>query len=656
MFESMPLKLLSFSITLLLACSTQVSGPRFDPALDGLEVASLSPQTIVPHSVLVVRGESFVGAPWGTPHLVLKGSFDNGSERYLVDFELLATFVDLQTLSIPIDNIFLDRLGSNSGTFEGTVRVDIDSSVDGARHSSEDLSVTIRLEQRLTPVIETLVDEGPLFVNDWLQIGGDGFLLGGNEGSTFAVIEGCFESKESEDCIETKPLELEVSAISEMHRKSLKFAFSPDIAGIRPGLFRGQLTLRNRHANGETLDSASLSVVYDLNKTAVFDLGQDTVSLGQYLTVSGAGFVKNAGDSSTLLEVIAQFTPDDGRPIDIDLIIVPEVMEGRLLRYTINEDDALGQQIGPRYAHGTLSGELRPITAMDSQSVRGEALAFRVDFAPVKQVLHLKFTNQYVEALRAYGLRAMDAEIRQRIAANVLRDFRGINVEVRLSPPQDFSLYSVVEIGGPDPNALGLLGYDNTPGKDTGNNRLHDHIGGVNASTQEDGYPGYGGVFIESLFIFSKHPPWSAGNNRIASDLFDEIFDPVRPDRSGAPVRAADLYGGFVLPATSATCPGSSRQQRIGCATLTLANLVSSTLSHEVGHSLGLANPEGGDSHYLSDGPRRIMDAGSNRPFTERAELEGDGPAEFCVAAYQYLRTILPTTEPQDLANRPGCR
>ena len=33
-----------------------------------------------------------------------------------------------------------------------------------------------------------------------------------------------------------------------------------------------------------------------------------------------------------------------------------------------------------------------------------------------------------------------------------------------------------VDIEGPDPNALGLLGYDNTPGKDVGNQRLFDRI------------------------------------------------------------------------------------------------------------------------------------------------------------------------------------
>ena len=49
------------------------------------------------------------------------------------------------------------------------------------------------------------------------------------------------------------------------------------------------------------------------------------------------------------------------------------------------------------------------------------------------------------------------------------------------------------------------------------------------------------------------------------------------------------------------------------------------------------------------------MDAGGWRPFPERAELQGQGPANFCDDAYEYLRTILPTGEPDDFEGRPSC-
>lgn len=81
--------------------------------------------------------------------------------------------------------------------------------------------------------------------------------------------------------------------------------------------------------------------------------------------------------------------------------------------------------------------------------------------------------------------------------------------------------------------------------------------------------------------------------------------------------------------------------------------MVGSTLSHELGHSLGLADPYGPDFHDAGDAPDRLMDA--DRPFPERAELDGQGPARFCDDEYAYLRLVLPTDAPTDPSPRPGC-
>jgi hypothetical protein len=236
------------------------------------------------------------------------------------------------------------------------------------------------------------------------------------------------------------------------------------------------------------------------------------------------------------------------------------------------------------------------------------------------------------------------------------RDYTTVNVDVRLEPPTDFALYAEVEIAGPDPNGLGLLGYDNTPGKDNGNERLFDRIGGVNATTQEDGFPGYGGVFIESLFAFSEDPEPFAEKIPAADPAFDEIFDPFRPDRGGRPVVAADLAGNAVPVLTSGEgCPATERSQQIACAVWVLGNLIGTTLSHESGHSLGLANPFSEGFHNFSDEPNRLMDSGGDRPFAERAELFGQGPARFCTTEYEYLRQILPTSQAPDPSPRPSC-
>lgn len=49
------------------------------------------------------------------------------------------------------------------------------------------------------------------------------------------------------------------------------------------------------------------------------------------------------------------------------------------------------------------------------------------------------------------------------------------------------------------------------------------------------------------------------------------------------------------------------------------------------------------------------MDGGAARTFTERAELQGDGPGVFCDEDYAYLRSILPTSQPDPLSFRPIC-
>lgn len=642
-------------MTLAIGCGASADRSRFDPALDGLSLLAVDPGVVLPGSVLVLEGRSFVGAPWGEPALVVNGQFDNGDEQYEVRFRTPARFVDLQTLEVDVDEAFFDLLGSNAGEFSGSLHIEIDSAVDSERHASPALEAELSFRSHLTPTLGSLLDRGPIYVNDHITVAAEGLLLGGNEGQSYAEVTGCFVTAEVGPCQPIEGLEIPVTPATPYNRSEASFVFSPDIAGIEFGRFEGQVKLRNRHSSERIEESEARNVVYELSETTVFSLGPAKVSLGQFIDIEGAGFVENGPEASTILKLTGEFTPLKGRPTTIDLILVPDFVEGRKLRYTINEDDALGQLLDLRSTKGTLAGTLVAEISHKGRSVSGQPLEFSIGLAPVKQVIYLNFTPQYLDALRAFGLRATDAAIRDRVAEAVRRDYRTINVDIRLEEPSDFSLYSIVDIGGLDPNGLGLLGYDNTPGKDSGNERLHDHIGGVNAATQEDGFPGYGGVFIESLFVFSEHPGDFAPSVSAADPLFDEIFDSFRPDRGGSPVRAADLTGGVAMPPDGFGCPATERTGQIGCASWTLSNLIGSTISHEIGHSLGLANPDGGNSHHTSNAPNRLMDSGSSRPFDERAELRGAGPGEFCDDAYAYLRRILPTDEADDFAGRPTC-
>ncbi|RME19460.1 MAG: hypothetical protein D6806_18270, partial [Deltaproteobacteria bacterium] len=138
----------------------------------------------------------------------------------------------------------------------------------------------------------------------------------------------------------------------------------------------------------------------------------------------------------------------------------------------------------------------------------------------------------------------------------------------------------------------------------------------------------YGGVFLSSFLLFS---PKSENSMPIADPLFDEAFEQFMPERGGRPVEAGEL-------------PGGPRADAIRRAIHALGSMVGNTISHEWGHTLGLAYGWGPEDvfHNLEPGPNQIMDAGAYRPFAERAELNGQGPATWTRENLEYLRAILP--------------
>jgi hypothetical protein len=336
------------------------------------------------------------------------------------------------------------------------------------------------------------------------------------------------------------------------------------------------------------------------------------------------------------------------------MTLIPEFVEGRLVRYVINTDDALGQSLDLRRDTGHFTGTITPIVSYGAATVRGVSTQATFDLAPVRQVVYLHFEPAYVEELRDFGLRAVDQEIRARILAVVHRAYAGVNMDFRTEPPTDFALYEDVDLTGVDPNDMGLFGYDNSPGKDNGNVRLYDKLGGVNATTQQDGYPGFGGVFLRSLMGFSKHPGSLATSVPGADPMFDTIFDPFRPDH-GTPVTSTDLSASVPALSDGSSCPASDRTARVQCAIFVLGNLIGGTLGHEIGHSLGLANPYAEGFHDSGDAPARLMDSGGDRPFMERAELMNTQPGVFCDDEYAYLRQILPKDVAEPTVQRPTC-
>lgn len=619
-----------------------------DPGLEGLGLEALAPAVAVPGTTWVVEGDAFVDAAWGTSRLVLRGTAGGAP----VDEALPATFVDFDRLHVAVDAALVERLGGDV-EFDGEAVVEVESAQDGRAYASPPLPVALSLRRALTPSPASVQTGGVVFVNDALQVDGSGFLLGGGEGATVAVVEGCFAPAAGGPCAPVGPVELPVTPTAPLQREAAAFPFAPTIAGIRPGVFDGAVTFENRPASGAPTRSAAIPIGYEVVSGGIFSIQPAQASLGQYVVVSGGGFVGGDDGGATLLRLQGTFTPA-GAPAGspTDLLLVPEFVDGRTVRYVLSEEDALGQAIDLRQDTGTFVGTVTPVMSYGADEVVGDPAAVTLGVAPVRQVVWLDFRPSYVESLRLFGLRAVDSAVRQRILEVLAAAYPAVNIAFRTERPEDFAYFAQVEIQGPDPNGMGLFGYDNSPGKDVGNQRLYDRLGGVNAVTQQDGYPGYGGVFIESLMSFSLHP--ATGESIPGADpAFDAVFDPFRPDR-GEPIVGADLAGG--LPAVSgADCPAADRPRRVACAIRVMGSLIGTTLAHEIGHSLGLANPYGEGFHNQGDQPGRLMDGGADRGFLERAELGGQGPGVFCDEEYDYLRAILPSAQPADPAPRPVC-
>jgi hypothetical protein len=635
------------------SCAEDESRGRPQTMIEPITITSVEPGVVVPGTIVVVKGDSFLAPPLGASHLRISGDFDGRQ----LDVELPATFVDFDELRVDMTPETLAVFGANDGDFTGNAAVVIDFLPDGSRHASLPIPITMQIRSQLAPTLSDLQLGGEVYVNDPIAIDGDGFLLGGAEGTTFAVVEGCFTPQGGTECTPVGPVEVPIVPDLALDRTLAKFPFSPRIAGIDPGSFEGSVSLKNVLTSGAEAKSDAMFVEYDLIPTEIFAASTSTgtgASLGQFIDIEGGGFLGN-DEGLTILRFEGEYTLDaTGTSVPVDLELIPEFVDGTLVRYVINEDDGLGTAIDVRVQTGSFDGMVTPSITFEADELVGVATPLSFEILPVRQVMWVKFQPSFVESLRNFGMRAMDQDIRERVLLVIARDYETVNVEFRTEEPTDYKLYGIIELNGPDPNGKGLLGYDNTHGKDVNNERLFDKIGGVNAQTQEDGFDGFGGVFIDSLFAFSSHPP-NGGGGEAANDLFDATFDPFRPD-TGEPITSADFAAGPIVPLTSgATCPATSRREQIACAVWVMGSLIGTTTSHEVGHSLGLADPLGTRFHDLGDAPNRLMDAGGARTFEERAELMGQGPAMFCDDEYQYLREILPTFEPETPFARPFC-
>ncbi len=248
---------------------------------------------------------------------------------------------------------------------------------------------------------------------------------------------------------------------------------------------------------------------------------------------------------------------------------------------------------------------------------------------PGAQVVWIRATPELDSALRDLGLLAQRAAWLAELRDATARHFSGLGIELRLDQPAR-GVYMTVELGGADPNGQGLLGLDNSTGKDVGNRERGEYLGGYDPLAAALGQPAWGGVFVGSLLSFSTRLPQR--DPALADPRFDTTMACVLPALGGHPAEGEPAGD----PARAACVRGALEMS---------AHLVANTLAHEIGHALGLPAAQG-RVHNLGDNPGWIMDAGAHRGFAERAELPGAPKSMFSPGNLRYLRLILPEHEP----------
>ena len=624
-----------------------------------LSVSGVYPNMVVPGTQLTVTGAGFVGPQIGTTQVRLEGTFNGLGGEAEVRMQTLAEVASNETLIANVDQSRFQALcPGGDGTFNGRVLVEVASVRTNKIHRPAPQAIQLTCRRQLTPRLVTLMG-GNASLNQRLTIQGSELLLGNGEGTTLLDVSGCFlVANTAGRCDDVGEVfsgrRLPVVVVDRTARADGEMTVSSSLFGIEAGAFVGSVKLVNVHADGSETLSETLPWSLDLQPSYLADVDFEGASLGGYVDFYGSGFIGGEGDGVTQVALVGTFQSDSGgEPTPLDVILVTDYDSGVRARYVLAEDGPIGSVVNLRKDSGTVEGEFTLRLSQGGQTVSTAPIrgAFRV--RPVRQIVYVNFTDNYSDTLSRFGLGLLDAEIRERLLARASEVFAGIGVEYRTTPPMDYALFSQIDVLGIDPNGLGLMGYDNSPGKDVGNVRLYDRIGGVHAVTQQDGFPGYGGIFLESFFGFSNHPPPGIDPHPGRSILFDAIFDPLRPD-GGTPVSQAEADA---VPETilASDCPGADRAAQVRCGVFVLSNLLGGTMAHEVAHSLGLADPDGGEFHNNGDEPNRLMDSGFNRPFKERAQLFDSGPEIFCRENYQYLRGILPTDMPDPEPNRPVC-
>ncbi len=620
----------ALSLNAVAACGPPQAG-HGGTLLPPLTLIEVGPRPVVPGTRLIVRGSGFVPAEVAG----LAARFVGERDGAPLDVSVTPTVVDAETLEVPVTGPLLDALDpAAGGSFQGELRVTrTPAGPDPAETASLPLSVT--LAANVTPRLDA-VEPSELYPGDTVTLRGDG-LLHPSEGAALVVLDGEFVTQVPPEVRTISGLTVPAAPTDPGARAAVSFTLTPDLLGVRPGVFRGEISVWNQTPDGDVRPSEPLSLdAWRLHRPRLDEVAPDAASRGQWITFRGAGLLPPDGllQATTLLLLEGRFSPQRGPVQDLTgvhaLALYPdESVSNAELSVVLRVDKGVdGELRGLGLMPGLFEGTATPLVLFGEDVVRGEGVPLRFTVLSPLQVVYVKFLPAFDDALAEFGLAAARERVVARIFDVLARDYEGVNIAFQPAPPADFAEFSTVEVGGRDPNGTGLFGLDNTAGKDVGNLRFDDVVGGFNAETRSQGYAAYGGIFAAEFLNLSP----SLSDSPLASPRFDDVFGPFAPPLGGEPLEPGEV--------DAAGARGEAARE----AARVLGNLLGNTITHEVGHSLGLAAIDG-QFHNIGDNPGWIMDAGAFRPFLERAELDGEGPEFFAPFNRTYLETILPPGE-----------
>lgn len=602
-------------------------------------------RTVVPSSVLQFRLQSTDRVVADSAKISFAGVHSvHGKfiETYDGEVDRVGDVGDI-VVRLPVSPaVWADVDAGESSFFEGNIEVELADALGLVVRGRLD-SVQMEFVRQLEPQASAF-SVGDVYPNQMVEISGAGFLRP-EEGASVAVIESGTVDTGQGAARDVSGREIVLRWAGS--RDKALVPVDPAVFGVQTASFTVSVYLENQLANGSTSGrTQAVELSGTIQQPYIARLSPDAGSRGRKITVVGRGLIPtdDEGGYGMLLRYEGTFTPDNPelptqefyttplrRPPDR---IVSEQEAEQSVWYTIEEDRSLtGLGATPGVFEGTITPELFDQWG-EQDGIAWEG-TFRV--LPTKQVVYLKYLPAFSKGLEKYGVRNVEREIRDRVLEVNRRDYEGINIEFREQEPDDFIDFAVIELGGPDPSGRNAFGYDNTfngVAKDTGNLFLGDYIGGVNAQSGEEFNNPYGGIFIESFSFFS---PTLNPDNQYASAAFDRIMKPFMPALDGEPIKGTEW-------------PDGPRQAEIAEAIHMIGSVIGNTVSHELGHSFGLTyfpedDIEPTNRFHNQVTGDYIMDPGSERPFEERAEIDGQGPAQFNDRNYNYLRTHLPAPE-----------